>query len=576
MREVIEHPALRCHPQSAAMTTAIRMLARIHSGIAEEPILNVLSRIPSSAPLLRSYLARAHATRHGYAVGTWHNMRSQIMKALRVVGVKVRLGRRRIPLLQPWQRRLDELPKREKGDLYPFARWAVEEGLNPLDVDQGTFDRYEQMLQESDLRRRPVATYRTLCKAWNGAPRYCGDWPAFRVARRPRYDRYQLPKDAFAPTFFREIGGMMQAAMHPDPLQPRRRKRINQKTAAHQTQMLLRLASALVAQTGCDPKTITCVADLLEPGAARAALRFLISRAHKRQRLTNPGGEFEHTQSIHLAAALLCTLARWWVGVPEAHLEALKELRTNTHPEAELCGMTAKNRATLRYFEDPDLVARFLAIPDRVFQRHRRRKDLRRCDALELQSAAAIAMLIAAPVRPKNATATEIDKNLFERGRGTSRRLHLYFPAADVKNSVELEFVLPEYTSGFLDEYLARARPVLAADGSPFLFPGCSSGHKCASGFSVQIADFVEKEIGVRLTAQQFRHLAGFLYLQENPNGYEVVRLLLGHKKIDTTIRFYAGAEARAAHKRYDDFMARRRREIGLESVGHRRGTAHA
>ena len=47
----------------------------------------------------------------------------------------------------------------------------------------------------------------------------------------------------------------------------------------------------------------------------------------------------------------------------------------------------------------------------------------------------------------------------------------------------------------------------------------------------------------MRVRAHQFRHLAGFLYLQHNPGGHEVVRRLLGHESIETTLTFYAGME---------------------------------
>jgi integrase len=77
-----------------------------------------------------------------------------------------------------------------------------------------------------------------------------------------------------------------------------------------------------------------------------------------------------------------------------------------------------------------------------------------------------------------------------------------------------------------------------------------------------QTADLVEAEVGVRLTAHQFRHLAGFLYLKAHPGGHEVVRSLLGHKSIETTIRFYAGMEAAAAIRHYDRHIAKRRAEM--------------
>jgi site-specific recombinase XerD len=131
-----------------------------------------------------------------------------------------------------------------------------------------------------------------------------------------------------------------------------------------------------------------------------------------------------------------------------------------------------------------------------------------------------------------------------------------------VKNNVEIEFKLPNHTAKCIDAYLSRARPLLCKTANPHLFPAACGKSKTPGFFSRQIASFVEREIGVRLTAHQFRHLAGFLYLTANPNGYEVVRLLLGHKEISTTLKFYAGMEIEAAYRRYDEFIARRRDQI--------------
>jgi integrase len=43
----------------------------------------------------------------------------------------------------------------------------------------------------------------------------------------------------------------------------------------------------------------------------------------------------------------------------------------------------------------------------------------------------------------------------------------------------------------------------------------------------------------VRITAHQFRHAAGVIILQEQPGNYELVRQILGHRSLSTTIRCY-------------------------------------
>ena len=43
------------------------------------------------------------------------------------------------------------------------------------------------------------------------------------------------------------------------------------------------------------------------------------------------------------------------------------------------------------------------------------------------------------------------------------------------------------------------------------------------------------------LTAHQFRHAVAAIFLKENPGQYEIVRQLLGHRSIQTTMNFYVG-----------------------------------
>jgi len=41
----------------------------------------------------------------------------------------------------------------------------------------------------------------------------------------------------------------------------------------------------------------------------------------------------------------------------------------------------------------------------------------------------------------------------------------------------------------------------------------------------------IYKATGLRMNAHLFRHLAGMLYLAQNPGDYETVRRLLGHER---------------------------------------------
>ena len=57
--------------------------------------------------------------------------------------------------------------------------------------------------------------------------------------------------------------------------------------------------------------------------------------------------------------------------------------------------------------------------------------------------------------------------------------------------------------------------------------------------------------VGLRITVHQFRHAAAAIYLKHRPGDYETVRRLLGHRDIQTTIRFYCGLQTTQATEQF-------------------------
>jgi len=133
----------------------------------------------------------------------------------------------------------------------------------------------------------------------------------------------------------------------------------------------------------------------------------------------------------------------------------------------------------------------------------------------------------------------------------------LVFPDYDVKNGVPLEFELDEATTALIDRYLTLFRPSLIrrADGL-WLFPGEGEGHKGPVTLSEQITQQVFSHTGLRLTGHQFRHAAAAIYLRHRPGEYELVRRLLGHRSVVTTMTFYAGLETLESNRIFGDIIA--------------------
>jgi integrase len=178
--------------------------------------------------------------------------------------------------------------------------------------------------------------------------------------------------------------------------------------------------------------------------------------------------------------------------------------------------------------------------------------------AVLAQIAVGVAILTVAPVRLGNLASIRLGENLTKPG-GPHSTFWLAFSRYDVKNKVALQFKLDETVTGVIDEYVHDFRPALMrGSNADWLFPGEAGAQKEKISFSTQLVDQVEKSTGLRITVHQFRHAAGALILKHRPGEYELVRRILGHKSIQTTIDFYCSLETTQASDIFTDIVRQR------------------
>ena len=175
--------------------------------------------------------------------------------------------------------------------------------------------------------------------------------------------------------------------------------------------------------------------------------------------------------------------------------------------------------------------------------------------AVKAELAVAIRILTFAPIRMKNLAAIQIGLNLVRPGGSGSPYL-LAFPDYDVKNRMPLEFPLDADTTAIIDEYISVHRPILMRGRShEYLFPGESTDQKLTRGLGEQISGRLWKLLGLKITPHQFRHAAAAIILRSEPGNYELVRRVLGHRNIQTTINFYVGLETLDATRRFGEMV---------------------
>lgn len=155
----------------------------------------------------------------------------------------------------------------------------------------------------------------------------------------------------------------------------------------------------------------------------------------------------------------------------------------------------------------------------------------------------------------------------------------LHIPAIETKALVEIRVEIdPEtvrmlklYIEKFLPEArrLAKARPE-----NPHLFPGFpvkdnkesrfppGLGHVSKAKANNTFRQQLWREFRLDLNLHVLRHLAGKIILDQDPSAMELVRILLGHEKIETTQSYYAEVNAIIAQRRYLHLLQKSQRQV--------------
>jgi len=222
-------------------------------------------------------------------------------------------------------------------------------------------------------------------------------------------------------------------------------------------------------------------------------------------------------------------------------------------------GMTAKNRARLDQFRQPDALDRFIDLPVAVMRRVEAGGTLTRKAALEIQNAALLALLQAAPMRIRNAANLDLEQHILRPSGGHAGAWLVRIPRTEVKNDRPLEAEIGLASAAILERYVDRYRPLLVDGASTALFPGRDGAPKTSEALSRQLSRFLRRELGLDFNPHLIRHWAAFAYLEAQPGDYETVRQLLGHRSINVTLQHYASSSSQAAFRRYDSMLDRLR-----------------
>ena len=506
-------------------------------------------QIPAHTSFVRPHLKRLHPAQTGLKKSRIANIKSDLLFALKRYGS--RGGAAYMASFTPaWQRLWDTemgpTAVYDKRSVSRLMRLCSARGIDPDDVDDDVAGMLLEALIDESLVPDPRARWKKILYAWNKLVERVPEWPRRKLTIPDDSRIFTIPLEKFPQPLQDEIAAAMNRWAGTDILDDTGPdKPLAPATLKKRLVQLRELASALVL-SGRSMEDIMSLAKIVEVSAAKTILQFYLERA---------GGKT--TSRIHGLAVMIKTLAKHDVGVDDDHLEALKDLCNRVDPKP--VGMTDKNRDRLRPFDDPKNALMLLRLPHRTVEQILREDRGLERDALAVQLALAIEILIMAPVRLKNLAGLNIDRHI-QRTRTADGAVHIVIPGDEVKNGEPLDHPLPEETVKILDLYLDHFRLRSCSATNPWLFPGQSEDvPKASHTLSVQLKQFVFDGTGLEVNVHLFRHLTAKLFLDQHPGQYEIVRRHLGHRSINTTIKAYSGMETAAASRHFDDTILKLR-----------------
>jgi hypothetical protein len=328
------------------LASALRAVARIAR--------RDLAAVPAGFAHLRALTAPHTAAALGLSAKRWANVRAELAFAL--------ASRRRRPAPPPARRPparavagacARPCATRRSSAASP-ASWAycADRGVAPEAVDEATFAGFRAWLEEGTLVPDPAACTAAPASSGTGRWRWSGLAAADGRGALPHQPRPPAAPDLPGLVPRRRRGLARPPRRRGPARRGRARPPLRPASLRHMRYEAYMVASAW-ARAGGDPAELRGLADLVEPGRFRPAMRFLLGRY---------GGKPNRT--LDQLATTFAHLARHWVGLDPGAPRGLVEIRRRLR--CPVRGLTEKNRARLRQFDEPLNQLALLELPDRL------------------------------------------------------------------------------------------------------------------------------------------------------------------------------------------------------------------
>jgi integrase len=524
-----------------------------------------MTEIPLDLNMIRETLDGGQPATARVSAKRWANLRSDLAAAIDASGLNPMLKTAKVELGEHWAQLLKTVAdQRARHGLSRYARWATMRGIVPQAANDVTLEAFISDLKTASLVRHVGEQHRNVAMIWNLLVRLRPDEHLRTVeVPPPRLIPTRIAWERFLASFREDVDRHLQWASVPDPLEERARARALAPRTRRLRRDHIHSAASAAVRAGISIAELTSLASLVTPETCRAVLRHCWKEDGQKL-----------SAYTHGVAGTLIAIAVEWVKAPTDTVVTLKALRRKLGTLQ--AGLTPKNQAFLRKFDDPQLLQQLVDLPDRLWRRARRELATGRREFIDLQSALAIDLLIHVPLRMENLASLDFEKHLHW-PRGRRNPALVTFNADETKNGIRLEYEIPAVLADRLVVYRNEIVPAVTGRRHDAVFVTWTGTLRTQGAITTAIERAVAKNLGVKLTPHQFRHLVAKIILDANPGAYELVRQMLGHRNLKTTTNFYAGVDTRRAGRFHAELLmklrevrfSRQRRPRALPSRKH-------
>jgi integrase len=500
---------------------------------------------------LRQKLAATSEHHLGRTAKTRANVLSNAMSALALAGMAER--RPQVERAAHWQPLWQRLSASGKIALGSFLRFCSFRAIAPPEVNDQVVVEFLEAIKQSSLRKKPEDAIRELTLCWNNVALIVPGWQVQRLTVPNRALKISPPLNELPASLRADLAHYLKRLEGGDVLEEDGSPSLSPATIKSRELQVRRFFGELVVD-GVGVHEIPDLGAMVQPDMAYRGLRAMIARKNGSSGM------------IHNMAYALLVIAKHHVRLAEQDLNKIRKACSKL--KVERLGMTAKNRARLRQFDDQDNLNRLLDLPRKLLLEVQR-KPMRAARAARLvEIALAIELLWMTALRIKNLASLRLDQNL-QWTRSSKRGVcHLVVDRRDIKNQVDRDYELEGETVDLLKTFIDKHRPRLSPNLSPWLFArGDGSGPVGPVVLSKRIKKLILERTGLTVNVHLFRALAAKLLLDRYPGNYEVARRVLGHKRMSTTVAAYTGMERISAAKLFDRTV-RDQRELARSKRG--------